>query len=559
MPFRCESIRASAVDGKGMDGFRCGVAVSLMALAVVPAAAQARTAPPAPPHTMETVIQDDALLLHRPASAVRRTAQRMASLGADRVRLTASWSALAPATGSRRKPRFDAADSRAYPDEPFGRLDRAVKEVRRAGMDVMIDLAFFTPRWAARSASRADRRHSWRPSAHEFALFARAVTERYSGHFTDPADRDHDLPAVRLWTTWNEPNHPTFLRPQWERVRPGAPWRPASPHIYRRMHEAAYDQIKAVSPDNKVLIGGLASEAEPGRGARRGIGPLRFTRELACVNAKLRPLHRLECRHFRPLRADGFADHPYSRYTKPDARDLTQDRVQIGELDRLTDLLAQLFARHRLARPLPIYITEYGYETNPPDPRGHTPEDAARYLGQATYLAWVHPEVKMFAQFLLQDIGPDTSKPAGTAARWADYQTGLYNHDGSAKNAVLQGFRLPFFAETVQDAAGATHTVVFGQVRPGSGPQNVVIQRRLGLRWIMDASLKLLTNGALAPARTGFATDADGFFQRQLPFRPGQTYRAIWMAGSGLARVSQAVTVGAPRLVAGGLGQLARP
>ncbi|MGH2743989.1 MAG: hypothetical protein ACRDN8_16230, partial [Thermoleophilaceae bacterium] len=285
-----ESIRARDVTDviKGMDGFRRGLAVTLAALACGAGSALGggSAQPPQPERTMETVIQDDALLLHRPAAQVRRTAERMANLGADRVRLTASWGALAPGTEDRRKPRFDAVDSREYPRGPFARLDRAVKEVRRAGMDAMIDLAFFAPRWAVEGGS-PDRQHVSRPSAREFRLFARAVAERYSGRFTDPSDRDKKLPAVRLWTTWNEPNHPVFLLPQWERVpiqrsdrlRRGTgrrrgrsavkgAWRPASPHIYRRMHDAAYDQVKAASTDNKVLIGGLASEAERGRGRR---------------------------------------------------------------------------------------------------------------------------------------------------------------------------------------------------------------------------------------------------------------------------------------------------
>ena len=537
-----------------MDGFGCGLAVTLAALA------GGAGEPREPVRTMETVIQDDALLLHRPGPEVRRTAQRMANLGADRVRLTASWGGLAPGTTHRKKPQFDATNSREYPHEPFERLDRAVKAVRKAGMEAMIDLAFFAPRWGVKRGSPRDGRHVWQPSSREFARFSRAVADRYDGRFTDPADRDHKLPAVRLWTTWNEPNHPVFLRPQWERAPGRKTWRPASPHIYRRMHEAAYDQVKTVSGQNKVLIGGLASEAEPGRGALRGIGPLRFTRELACVDARLRPLRRRECRRFRPLRADGFAHHPYSRDTRPEAQDLTKDRVQIAELDRLSALLADLQARGRVARALPLYITEYGYETNPPDPRGHTPEDHARYLGQATYLAWKRPDVRMFAQFLLEDIGPDLSRPAGSAARWADYQTGLFHHDGRPKRSVVQGFRLPFFVEAIQEPSGATHTVVFGQVRPRRGPQAVTIQRRVGSgRWIVESSLRLLRGGLLqAPACNEFPTDVDGFFQRRLPLRSGGTYRFAWTAGDRLVRFSQEVTVGAPRLELGGIGALAR-
>ena len=102
--------------------------------------------------------------------------------------------------------------------------------------------------------------------------------------------------------------------------------------------------------------------------------------------------------------------------------------------------------------------------------------------------------------------------------------------------------------------------MAFGQVRPRSGPQNVVIQRRVGLgRWIVEASLRLVPTGSGAPPRIGFPTDADGFFQRQLTFRPGETYRTVWTAGDRVTRLSHEVTAGAPRLVLGDLGVLVRP
>ncbi len=165
----------------------------------------------------------------------------------------------------------------------------------------------------------------------------------------------------------------------------------------------------------------------------------------------------------------------------------------------------------------------------------------------------------MFAQFLLEDIGPDLSKPAGSAARWADYQTGLFHHDGRPKRSVVQGFRLPFFVEAIQEPSGATHAVAFGQVRPRSGPHNVAIQRRVAPgRWIVESSFRLLRGALQPPACNEFPTDADGFFQRQLPLRGGGTYRFAWTAGDRLVRLSQEVTVGAPRLVSGGLGAVVR-
>lgn len=525
-----------------MNEFACSLAVTL-ALAL-------GGQEPVGGHSMETVMQDDAQLLYEPAIA-RRAVRRMADLGVDRVRITASWSALAPGTTSKRRPRFDAADSGAYPPEPFERLDRAVREVRAAGMDVMIDVAFFAPRWSVERPSAREGRHVFRPSVKEFALFTRAVADRYGGGFRDPQGRrGATLPAVRLWTTWNEPNHAAFLQPQWKRV--GRRRVPAAPHYYRRMHNAAYDQIKAVSPGNRVLIGGLASFSRPGKRTTSNLGPLRFTRELACVDSQLRPLRRRDCRGFRPLRADGFAHHPYSMDTDPDDRNLSKDRVQIGELDRLTSLLTQLHGIGRLEAPLDLYLTEYGYETNPPDPAGRSPEEHARFLGHATYLGWTSANVRMFPQFLLQDIGPTAGQAAGSRAQWSDYQTGLYHHDGPPKRAVLQGFKLPFHAEAVQDETGAKEVVAFGQVRPLTGAQRVAVERfDPAAGWVTEPSLAAISARG-AESCSDFPTDRLGFYGRRLLFREGATYRAVWRRPDGGTEASPSVTVEPPRLVPGG-------
>ena len=526
-----------------MNEFACSLAATL-ALAV-------GGQEPVREQAMETVIQDDAQLLYEPDVA-RRDARKMAALGVDRVRLTASWSALAPGTESGRKPSFDAADSEAYPDPPFERLDNAVREVRKAGMQVMIDVAFFAPRWAVERPSANEGRHVYKPSVKEFALFTRAVAERYDGSFSDPTSADGAvLPAVRLWTTWNEPNHPAFLLPQWERA--GARRVPAAPHHYRAMHNAAYDQLKAVDPGNRVLIGGLASFGHPGRGAASNLGPLRFTRELACVDTELRPLRRPECRGFEPLRADGFSHHPYSRETAPDTRDDTRDRVQIGELDRLTSLLSELHAAGRFEAPLALYLTEYGYETFPPDPLGQPPDSHARYLGYATLLAWRSGSVRMFPQFLLQDIGPDLDEPPGTVARWSNFQSGLFNYKGAPKPEVLQGFKLPFHAETIEDENGAVEVVVFGQVRPAEGPQRVEIERLdPSLGWVPQSSLPVVGLQE-ADTRRDFSSDRHGYYGRRLAFREAGTYRAVWRRADGGTEASPLVTVGLPRPVLGGV------
>lgn len=482
------------------------------------------------PKYMETVIQDDAQFLHRPAAQVRESMQRVAALGADRVRITASWSALVPSPRSRRVPPapFDASDSKTYPAGAFRSLDTAVKAADAQGLKVMLDLAFWAPRWAVGRAASNPRRERWWIDAPAFADFATAIARRYSGAFPDPDGRGV-LPAVRTYTTWNEPNHPSFLAPQWVR-KPDGGWRPESPHIYRAMHDAAYDAIKKVSVKDEVLIGGTAStgSATPGEG---GVPPLDFVRALACVDDRLLPLRVPECKNFRPLRADGFAHHPYSRYVTPGTSDPNAGDAPIADVDRLATLLGKLHALGRITSRLPIYDTEYGYESNQDDPfQPFSRDQQARFIGWSTYLAWKQPDTRMMAQFLLRDIDPrESGRRRGTRSFYRDWQTGLYDAAGDPKPA-LQAFKLPFWAQTV-GSGGARSVLLFGEVRPGAGQRTVKVERQ-------DPG-----SGAWAAVRTygatcdesdfSFLTDKAGFFLRSAPFAGATSYRLAWRRDDG--------------------------
>jgi hypothetical protein len=527
-----------------LEPFGCALAVSL---------AVAMTGGEVPPgdKPVETVMQDDAQLLHGPVERVRGAVREMRLLGVDRVRLTAGWSVLAPGSNDVTRPSFHAGDSRDYPQGGFVHLDRAVKEVTRAGMKPMIDLAFFAPRWTARRGDPGGN-HRWHPSAEDFGQFAEAVARRYDGSFRDPREGDGKLPAVRLWTTWNEPNHAGFLLPQWSKRRKHRKRRPVSPHIYRRMHEEGFAALKKVDRSNEVLIGGLSSFGGTSRRFDQNVPPLRFVRELACVNTRMRPLRRRECRDFRPLRADGFAHHPYSLLQAPDIPSPAAEDVRLADLQRLTGLLAELHRRGRIADKLPLYLTEYGYETNPPDPAGVAPLQQAEFMSQANYLAWRRPEVGMFAQFLLQDLGPNPRHPDGSPGRWSDYQTGLFDHDGKPKPA-LQAFRLPFWIEPTVAEDGTQGLFAFGQVRPGRGQQQVHLQVRDGDgNWHAAPSVP-----AMGPAPDGachaFATDQHGFYERFFPLTEhpnARTMRAVWAAPDGSLVFSLPGTVPPGRPVA---------
>ena len=500
-----------------------------------------------PGRDLEVTLQDDALVLHRSPSQVFATTRQIRSLGATRLRVTAGWSAIAPAPRSRKRPHFDASNPADYPQDGWMKLDRAVKAANAAGLDVQIDVAFWAPRWAVRRKVAERDRQRWEPRAIEYARFAEAAAKRYSGNFGDPSHPGADLPRVRLWTTWNEPNQATFLLPQWKRA--GDQLVPASPHTYRKLHNAGYDAIKDVSADNKVLIGGLAAIGSQQPGERRNMAPLLFLRELACVDASMRPLARPSCRGFKPLKADGFSHHPYSFGGPPHAINPDPDSASIGDLDRLAAQLKELARRGRIAGELPLYLTEYGYESNPPDQLdGVSLEDQGRFIGHASYLAWQRKDVRMFSQFLLRDIGPDARYGPRDPRRFHDYQTGLLYDDGREKPAV-QAFKLPFWPE-VKEAAGQRAVYAFGQVRPADGRRQMEIEvRRPGRDWEPMWSLETRAAGdkRCSDDSTAFLTDIKGTYMRALPYEGADVeYRPRWLHADGTSEVGVPVKAALP-------------
>ena len=498
---------------------------------------------------LPVTVQDDALMLHQQPAAVQQTADHMARLGVDRVRLTASWSSLAPNPDAKRMPRFDATNSEAYPQEEWARLDRAVKAVTTAGLEAQVDVAFFAPRWAVEREvpTNFPGRHRWKPDPERFAQFAEAAARRYNGTHPDPARPGQRLPAVRLWTTWNEPNHGAFLLPQWRRS--AGRWIPQSPHIYRELHERAYAAIKNVNQENQVLLGGTAAMGGQGRGRRKAVPPLQFLRELACVDRRGRPLERSACDGFKPLKADGWAHHPYSLYDRPDVPSINPDDVQMGDLARLSRLLDRLYRRGRITTKLPIFLTEYGYETNPPDvERGVTLRQQARYHGLATFLAWQQQDISMFAQFLLNDIAPPPGAENDPEEVSRDWHSGLYFHDGRPKEPAVQAFKMPFWAES-RSLAGQDVVVLFGQVRPSEGRKRIEIEMRGADRtWIPIQTYETRPAGDVTcgSEMTSFLTDSEGFFQRVAPYEGPTFYRARWIKTDGTTEYGVSIRVGPP-------------
>jgi hypothetical protein len=177
------------------------------------------------------------------------------------------------------------------------------------------------------------------------------------------------------------------------------------------------------------------------------------------------------------FQAGGFAHHPYSFFLAPSVSMADPNFVPLSDLGRLERGLDAAFAAYGVQRRLGLYLTEYGYETNPPNPfRGVTPRAQSLYLNEADYMAWRDPRVRALAQFLLYDSPPDTRYRPGTQRYWSTFQTGLLYQNGVPKPS-LNSYRLPLFLPDPSVAPG--HPVlVWAQLRPApaGGPQPAEVQ-----------------------------------------------------------------------------------
>jgi hypothetical protein len=319
------------------------------------------------------------------------------------LRVTLQWGGGAGV--ARRRPR-DAANP-ADPAYDWRVYDRIVLNAARNGIDVVFAI-FGTPAWAngGRPPNYAPR------DPFDLQTFAFAAAMRYSGEYVRHDGRV--LPAVRHWLAWNEPNLRLGLIPQFRRV--GRRWVIQSAIDYARICNAIYDGIHLADLlGAKVACGVTAPRGNNNpRGYKPSVSPIAF----------LRGMKRAGARTF-----DAYAHHAYyggPRET-PSTRPRGRSAVTLGNIDRLIREVSLLYGQKR------IWITEYGYQTNPPDRIfGVSWAAQARYLRQAYAMARRHPRIDMMLWFLLRD-----------EPRVDGWQSGLISARGQRKPAFYAFRQLP--------------------------------------------------------------------------------------------------------------------
>jgi hypothetical protein len=252
------------------------------------------------------------------------------------------------------------------------------------------------------------------PRGKEFADFATKMARRY--------------PFVRYWTIWNEPNLRRWLEPN----LPGT--------YVRRLLNPAYKAIHAANRRAKVAGGVTGPRANVG-----GVPPVEWLRGMRAAGAKL----------------DAYAHHPHPRSSNetPTSGGCSGARCKTITLANLPLLIREV--RRAWGGRVRIWLTEWGYQTNPPDRLlGVSPRLQAQYIGEAGLRVYRARQVDMLIQFLYQDE-PQLER----------FQSGLLTSAGRPKPAL---YAFPFPLTRIARVGGTAR--LWGQIRPRVGRQPYRLQ-----------------------------------------------------------------------------------
>jgi hypothetical protein len=161
----------------------------------------------------------------------------------------------------------------------------------------------------------------------------------------------------------------------------------------------------------------------------------------------------------------------------------------------------------------PVWVTEFWWDSKPPNPVGAPLATQARWIQQSLYLFW-KAGASVAINFQLDDsnLRPDVH---------AGFQSGVYFIDGTAKPS-LTAFRFPF----VTDRLNRSKLTAWGKA-PESG--KLLIQRKQGSRWITVKKLQ-------ASKGNVFTTTLRLSGKQQLRAKVGSSTSLVWKQSAAITK-----------------------
>ena len=391
--------------------------------------------------------------------------------GASFVRIDMGWQYILRPAALKTKPKgFDPADPND-PNYDWGSVDAQVRDAVRHGLEPIVTV-FGAPSWAIEPAPGL---HGLgRPDPAAVAQFALAGARRFSG--ADPAH-----PRVRYWEAWNEPNHVGAAALK----KGAADW-------YRTLVNDLGAAVDGVHRDN-IVIAGSSSPF----GTASSVAPMTFMRQLLCVGGGARP--HATCS--KTIHFDIWGHHPYTS-GGPTHHAAGVNDASLGDLPEMGRLLDAAIRAHHVisSRKILFWVTEFGWDTNPPDPKGVPIALQTRWTAEALYRMWA-TGVSLVAWFRVRDDPVQSTF----------YQSGLYYRGSDIRRdrpkPTFYAFRFPFVAFRQGD-----RVFVWGRT-PASDARRVVVEQLVGSRWRAIGTLRSDRYGIFSRI---YSTSDDGSLRARL-------------------------------------------
>ncbi len=373
---------------------------------------------------------------------------RTSAAGATVARLTLDWRGVAPAGTAPNPPKDFQPTKPSDPAYNWSGFDQQVQLALDHGLEPLVTVTA-APRWGTKADPTAGGLR--RPDPKQYAAFALAAARRYSGAF-------EELPRVRYWQAWNEPNHVGQ-----------APLKAGAAEWYRALVNAFAGSIHRARSDNSVIAGGTSPFT-----TTTAVGPLLFMRRVLCMRSASPAVSSCGAK----LHFDIWSTNPYTSGGPTHHANGNED-VSIGDLPEMRALLtAAIRTGHVVtAQRVRFWVTEFSWDTSPPDPQAVPIKLQTRWAAEALYRMW-NAGVSLVVWWRLRD----------DPLRTSFYQSGLFFRGVNVKHdrakSTFFAFRFPFVAFPQGDR-------IFVWTRtPGGIPGRVAVQQSSASGWKELATLE---------------------------------------------------------------------
>jgi hypothetical protein len=456
---------------------------------------------------------------------------RTVDADAGLIRLSAGWAYIAPT----RPVDPTNPGSVAY---DFSSLDGPVRDAAARGLKVMLTVNV-APTWAEGPGKPASTdTGTWKVSPSDLANFNQALATRYSGTYSPPGQAP--LPAIDAIEVWNEPNSSDWIEPQFQGKTA------LSPDAYKAMLNASYTAIKQVAPRIQVVAAGTAPYGDnpggPYPGNDQRVQPVQFWQQLLCVQPKKTKKKKgkkgkqVTKKYVRAKNCSGgqamldvFAHHGIDNTgggplrSGPLPGDVsTPDLGRLVPIFRAAEKLGTVSGGHHQ-----VWVTEFFWDSKPPNPAGAPLLTQARWIEQSLYLFW-----KAGASLAINfQVGDSAARPGVRAG----LQSGVYFSDGRPKPS-LTAVQFPFVTERLDPQT----LTAWGKAPEGG---KLRIQRQQGSRWVTVKKLQ-------AGKGMVFSTKLSLRGKQQLRAVVGGSQSIVWkQAGAGTKKASSSGGPGAATIL----------